>query len=102
MCSLAVDTVCVAYDLVARHGAIKNQPNHMRRCTLINELNQALADRGITLTKQLASVLDAADNVAFAVERKAATDGEQPRAMKQRNKRIAQGDATTLLVPLSR
>jgi hypothetical protein len=85
--SLSVDTVCIAYALATWHGAIKIQANHMQRCTLINELKVAIAERGSTLTTEIMSVLALAEKVDFAVERKdseALTD--EPRAKKQRKK----------------
>jgi len=113
--SLAVDTVCIAYTLATWHGAIKNQSNHMQRCTLINELKVAIAERGSTLTTELTNILVAAEKVDFAVERKDAQEEREERkeaAKKQRWKRAAVLPplprcecicrSTTLLLPLSR
>ena len=77
--SLAVDTVCIAYTLATWHGAIKNQSNHMQRCTLINELKVAIAERGSTLTTELTNILVAAEKVDFAVERKDAQEEREER-----------------------
>jgi hypothetical protein len=87
--SSSVDTVCIAYALATWHGAIKVQANHMQRCSIMNELKAAIAERGSTLTTELIIVMSAAEKVDFVAERKDSEDpaDDQPRQKKPRSKK---------------